>query len=111
MKIYIDEQPNERFLFKVNIKNECIQNIGFIYLVAMQTIFALQNGELLAKTPEIDFLMRIAKTNQIFKAKKRCSASDHTIFVVESGEPMTIEITENDLNEAEVSALVALGKS
>ncbi len=73
MKLFIDEEPDEPFLFKVTIKEECMKKVECLYLIAMQTLFALKNNELLAKTPEIDFLMRLARSDQIFKAKKNCS--------------------------------------
>ncbi len=111
MKLYIDKQPNEPFLFKVNIKEDCVKSVEILYLIAMQTIFALKNNELLAKTPEIDFLMRLARSDQIFKAKKLCGGSAHTVYVAESGENEIIQITDDDLNESELSALTALEKS
>ncbi|MDP8022939.1 MAG: hypothetical protein ACP5LF_00830 [Nitrososphaeria archaeon] len=111
MKLYVDKQPNEPFLFKVHIKAECIKRIEVLYLIAMQTLFALKNNELLAKTPEIDFLMRLARSDQIFKAENACSGSAHTVYVVESGENENLQIKEEDLDEAELSALTVSEKS
>ncbi|MFP3165833.1 MAG: hypothetical protein RXR36_00910 [Nitrososphaeria archaeon] len=111
MKVLIDMEPDGPVIFRVNLKDECVKKPGVLYLVALQTIFAIQNGELLAKKPEIDFLMRLARTDQIFLAKKICGGSDHTVYIIEKDDKNVEKISEDDINEAELSALVSAGKS
>lgn len=111
MKVLIDKEPDGPVIFMVNLRDECLKKPGVLYLVALQTMFAMQKGELLAKKPEIDFLMRLAKTDQIFLAKKICSGTDHIVYIIESDDKTVEKISEEDINEAELSALVSAKKS
>ena len=110
IKILIDEEPKDKksVLFKVNVKNKCLKRPQVLYLLALQTIYAIKNDELLAKRPEIDFLLRLAKTDQIYQAKDLCSGNDHTIYVLK--EKAAYEFNESDLEEAELGALVVSEK-
>ncbi len=51
---------------------ECILSRRHVELVALQTMKALEDGELLAEKPEMDFLMRISLEDQIDKAIRKC---------------------------------------
>jgi len=111
LRLLIDKEPDGPVIFRVNLKAGCIKKPGVLYLVALQTIFAIKKGELLAKKPEIDFLMRLARTDQIFLAKKICDGSDHTVYIIEGDDKNVEKISEDDINEAELSALVSAEKS
>lgn len=51
---------------------ECILSLTHAELIARQTIKALEDGELLADKPEVDFLMRVSLEDQISRAMKKC---------------------------------------
>ena len=51
---------------------ECVLSKRHVELIAFQTVKALEDGELLAEKPEMDFLLRISLEDQINKAIKKC---------------------------------------
>ncbi|MGC8568719.1 MAG: hypothetical protein ACP5LW_01770 [Nitrososphaeria archaeon] len=107
MKVFIDSSPEEDIVFRVEIKGDCIKSLGALMLIAEQTLFAMKNGELLARKPELDFLMRLAGTDQIFLAQERCGGKDNVIYVCASCETPKIEISAEDIEASEISALTA----
>ncbi len=56
------------------VNGDAAKNLWFIELLAAQTLQAESSGSLLAKKPEIDFLLRLAGTTQISRAIKRHGA-------------------------------------
>jgi len=107
LRVSIDSPPEGDITFMVKIKGDCVKSLGALVLIAEQTIFAMKNGELLARKPELDFLMRLAGTDQIFLAQERCGGNDHEIYVCASCEIGNIEISEEDVEASEMSALTA----
>lgn len=57
-------------------------NEFFVEMVAAQTLQAKDSGSLLAKKPEIDFLLRLAGTTQIARAIKEQGAEDGASFLL-----------------------------
>ena len=57
-------------------------------LIAAQTLAARANGNLLAKRPEIDLLLRLAGTSQISQAirKAGCRTEGRTLLIVAGSE-------------------------
>ncbi len=55
-------------------RGDAAENEWFVELLAAQTLQAESSGSLLAKKPEIDFLLRLAGTTQISRAIKRQGA-------------------------------------
>lgn len=65
---------------------ESAQNEFFVEMLAAQTLRAGSVGSLLAKKPEIDFLLRLAGTTQISKAiKQHGSAKGEPFLLVVAG--------------------------
>ena len=57
-------------------------NASFVEMVAAQTIRAQRSGSLLARRPEVDFLLRLAGTSQISKAIRENGAVDGKPFLL-----------------------------
>jgi tRNA threonylcarbamoyladenosine modification (KEOPS) complex Cgi121 subunit len=57
-------------------------NAFFLEMLAAQTLQAESSGSLLAKKPEIDFLLRLAGTTQIAVSIKDAGAREGEAFVV-----------------------------
>ena len=63
-------------------KGEVAGNEVFVELLAAQTLQAESSGGLLAKRPEIDFLLRLAGTTQISRAIAEAGAKSGDQFLV-----------------------------
>lgn len=59
----------------VRCRRACLNDMGHVYFVAMQTWYALAHGELLANKPEVDFLLRLSRQKRISLAVERCGAT------------------------------------
>jgi len=64
------------------VKGGLAGNEVFVELLAAQTLYAASSGGLLAKKPEIDFLLRLAGTTQISLAIRNAGAKSGDKFVV-----------------------------
>jgi len=54
--------------------SDAVRNQAFVELLAWQTVWASSSGSLLAKTPEMDLLLRLSGTSQISEAIKNTGA-------------------------------------
>ena len=54
--------------------SDAVRNQAFVELVAWQTVWARSSGSLLAKTPEMDLLLRLSGTSQIAEAIEKAGA-------------------------------------
>ena len=92
----------------------------FVEMLAAQTLKAKDTGSLLAKKPEIDFLLRLAGTTQISRSIKQKGARDGSRFLVivagnsEVKEPHGVaarrlerrELVRSELGRIETAALL-----
>jgi tRNA threonylcarbamoyladenosine modification (KEOPS) complex Cgi121 subunit len=69
------------------MKAEKVNNEFFLEMLAAQTLLAQSSGALLAKRPEIDFLLRLAGTAQISTAISRLGSK--------AGEPFLAVVAGN----------------
>ncbi len=99
-------QPAGEVLFKVLVKPECITSEGLLTLLATQVYYAYLRNEMKGRKPEIEFLLRLAGTDQINDAIKRCGG-DVEVYVCR-GAPAT-EIKKEDIERAELGAFATLG--
>jgi tRNA threonylcarbamoyladenosine modification (KEOPS) complex Cgi121 subunit len=67
------------------------KNEFFVEMLAAQTLRAGTTGGLLAKKPEIDFLLRLAGTTQISEAIKRYGSANGSSFLLVVAGPMEIK--------------------
>ena len=93
-------EPQDGLLEKVEeIRREsgaivqvCLANCLFserqVEMLALQTIYALKHGELLADKAEMDFLMRVSLEDQIDKAIEKCGYKGRETILVIFGEGM-----------------------
>jgi tRNA threonylcarbamoyladenosine modification (KEOPS) complex Cgi121 subunit len=63
-------------------KADSARNLRFVEMLAAQTFGAEAAGTLLAKRPEIDFLLRLAGTTQISKAIQELGAKKGSPFLL-----------------------------
>lgn len=73
--------PNARYLVQC-VNTRAGRNLGFLEMIAAQTLSALRTGNLLAKKPEVDFLMRVAGNAQIKQAIDRAGAKKGERFLL-----------------------------
>jgi len=100
------------------VSSKSATNGFFIQMLAAQTLRAERSGCLLAKKPEIDFLLRLAGTNQISEAISRVGskAGDPFVLVLASLHPLKgrkqvaggVSLSVQPLSESEL-ARVELG--
>ena len=57
--------------------SDTVRNEAFVELLLWQTMWAWSSGSLLAKTPEMDLLLRLSGTSQISEAIRRTGARKH----------------------------------
>ena len=82
------------------MKRGLVANEVFVELLAAQTLQAESSGGLLAKKPEIDFLLRLAGTTQISRAIKEAGAKSGEKFVLVIAGRSTIRVApEIDMKE------------
>lgn len=99
-------------------------NEAFVEMIAEQTVRASASGDLLAKKPEIDLLLRLAGTTQIATAIESAGAKRGTGFLLlVVGEEKTVDalegpnlrgakrlarsvLTEEEMNRVEMAALL-----
>ncbi|MCL4340299.1 MAG: MoaD/ThiS family protein [Thaumarchaeota archaeon] len=114
----------QKGVINVRCSRSCLRYMGLLYFTALQTWHALANDELIAKKPEVDFLMRLSRQRRISLAIKRCGAEgkpNKDVVTVSFGEydkmdlmtpSKNIEILpetgENTLIMSEESALTAI---
>ncbi|MDG6898764.1 MAG: hypothetical protein JRN24_03390 [Nitrososphaerota archaeon] len=88
------------------------KNESFVEMLAAQTLHADASGSLLAKKPEIDFLLRLAGTTQIARAIREHGAKEGAPFllVVAARTPVRgpsevsgLELPRRDLSLAELA--------
>jgi tRNA threonylcarbamoyladenosine modification (KEOPS) complex Cgi121 subunit len=96
-------------------------NAFFIQMLAAQTLRAERTGSLLAKKPEIDFLLRLAGTSQISDAMSRVGSKPGEAFVLvlasvrplkgatcAAGEKLSAQpLSESELRRVEQGALLS----
>ena len=64
----------------------CASNEFFVEMLAAQTLHAEDSGSMLAKSPEMDFLLRLAGTTQISRAiREKGSAKGRPFLLVVAG--------------------------
>jgi tRNA threonylcarbamoyladenosine modification (KEOPS) complex Cgi121 subunit len=97
-------------------------NEFFVEMLAAQTLRAGSAGSLLAKKPEIDFLLRLAGTTQISKAIKQCGSRKGEPFLLVVAGPKKInfprsakakelprgKLTKKELDRIEEAALLSV---
>ncbi|MDG7036124.1 MAG: MoaD/ThiS family protein [Nitrososphaerota archaeon] len=64
----------QKGVISVRCSRSCLRYMGHVYFTALQTWYALANDELIAKKPEVDYLMRLSRQRRISLAVKRCGA-------------------------------------
>ncbi|HMD79522.1 MAG TPA: KEOPS complex subunit Cgi121 [Nitrososphaerales archaeon] len=64
------------------VSSKAASNGFFIQMLAAQTLRAERSGSLLAKKPEIDFLLRLAGTSQISEAISKVGSRSGEPFVL-----------------------------
>jgi len=106
-------------------KGGLVGNELFVELLAAQTLQAESSGGLLAKKPEIDFLLRLAGTTQISRAIRDAGAKPAEDFVVvvaargtvtrppgiDGKEMPRLELTDSELRRIEKAALLNAEKA
>ena len=100
---------------------EVATNAFFLEMVAAQTLRAGASGNLLAKKPEIDFLLRLARTTQISRAMAAVGAQKGRPFLLVIANPKqrigslggkggkelkSSELSEDELEGIEEAALL-----
>lgn len=89
-------------------------NEFFVEMIAAQTLRAETSGSLLAKKPEIDFLLRLAGTTQIARAIKELGAEEGGPFLLVAAGPRAVhappelagsELPRLDLSSAELERI------
>lgn len=87
-------------------------NEAFVEMIAEQTLRARASGNLLAKKPEIDLLLRLAGTTQIALAIEAAGAKRGSSFllIVVGDEKTTNALEGSDLRDAKRLARRALTK-
>lgn len=71
------------------------ENEFFVEMLAAQTLRAGIVGSLLAKKPEMDFLLRLAGTTQISKAIKQYGSTKGEPFLIVVAGPMEIKSSKS----------------
>jgi tRNA threonylcarbamoyladenosine modification (KEOPS) complex Cgi121 subunit len=70
-------QALPRLLLVQVASSDSVRNEAFVELLAWQTLWAGSSGSLLAKTPEMDLLLRLSGTSQISEAIRKTGARKH----------------------------------
>jgi tRNA threonylcarbamoyladenosine modification (KEOPS) complex Cgi121 subunit len=78
------------------LSDKAATNESFVEMIAAQTLYASATANLLAKKPEIDFLLRIAGTTQITTAISKMGAK--------KGEPFLLAVAGEGRSVAELKA-------
>ncbi|MDA4120690.1 MAG: KEOPS complex subunit Cgi121 [Thaumarchaeota archaeon] len=71
------------------------ENEFFVEMLAAQTLRAGSVGSLLARKPEMDFLLRLAGTTQISKAIKLCGSTKGEPFLIVVAGPREIKSSKS----------------
>ncbi len=101
-------QEDKRAFIVLHLKDTCIKNERLIELIALQTIEAFKNNELMARRPEMDFIMRLSVTDQIKKAQAMCIGDYATLFIFDKFDALPIvDFSDADLDFAEQAALLS----
>jgi tRNA threonylcarbamoyladenosine modification (KEOPS) complex Cgi121 subunit len=65
-----------------SLRPEASRNAGHLEMIAAQTVEASGTGNLIAKKPEIDFLLRVAGTTQISRAIQKVGSKKGRPFLL-----------------------------
>ncbi len=71
--------------FVQTVRGGAARNVRFVEMIAAQTLMAGATGNLLARRPEMDFLLRLAGTTQISKAIQEAGSAKGSRFVLVAG--------------------------
>jgi tRNA threonylcarbamoyladenosine modification (KEOPS) complex Cgi121 subunit len=94
---------------KLNLKEKCVYNERLIELLALQTLESFKNGEMLARKPDIDFIMRLSLTDQIKQAEEICLGGDVQLFIFDNYDKLPFsDFTEQELDISEKAALLSV---
>jgi tRNA threonylcarbamoyladenosine modification (KEOPS) complex Cgi121 subunit len=78
------------------VRAEALRNMALAEMLALQTFRAAEGGTLLARSPEMDFLLRVAGTSQIQKAVKGSGAAPgrRNVMVVASSGRVPVQVSD-----------------
>lgn len=106
------------------LKSEIPCGFEALELLAAQTFVALDSGELLAKKPEVDLLLRVARTAQISEAIRLVGAAKGRSFLVVIASQRRVRalavggrrmakrgLSDEDLDAVEAGALLSAERS
>ena len=75
----------------------------------LQTLESFKNGEMLARKPDIDFIMRLSLTDQIKQAEENCLGGDVQLFIFDNYDKLPFsDFTEQELDISEKAALLSV---
>jgi len=105
-----DNAVNEHKAFiRLNLKEKCVSDERLIELLALQTLESFKNGEMLARKPDIDFIMRLSLTDQIKQAEENCLGSEAQLFIFDDYDKLPFsDFTEEELDISERAALLSV---
>jgi len=103
-----ENQECKNAFIVLHLKEDCIKNERLIELIALQTIEAFKNNELMAKKPEMDFIMRLSLTDQIKKAQEKCAGNYAALCIFDKYDFLPfVDFLQDDLDFAERAALLS----
>ncbi len=114
MPLYIiskpsDAQGKQNAFIMLHLKDKCIINERIIELVALQTLEAFKNDELIARRPDMDFIMRISLTDQIKSAQKNCLGDHAILYIFDKFDTLPFDdFSDVELDLAEQAALLSI---
>ncbi len=106
--------------FVQTARSGAARNARFVELIGAQTLMAGETGNLLARRPEMDFLLRLAGTTQISRAIGEAGSVKGSRFVLVAGSRSRLDpnvglggkgmkgtrLSEGDLLKVEAAALL-----
>ncbi|MDG6928219.1 MAG: hypothetical protein JRN26_02350 [Nitrososphaerota archaeon] len=109
MPLYSTKEEGRESFITMHLKGECVKNWRMVELVALQTLEAHRNGELLARRADMDFIMRISLTDQIKRAQQDCLGNDVVLRIFDSYDTLPFDsFSEDELDMAEQAALLSV---
>lgn len=104
-----DKIANQTAFIMLHAKEECIRNEHIIELLALQTLEAFKNNELLARRPDMDFIMRLSLTDQIKNAQQNCLGNDAVLYIFDKFDSLPFTVfPDSELDTVEQAALLSL---
>ncbi|MEM0097718.1 MAG: hypothetical protein QXH39_05845 [Conexivisphaerales archaeon] len=104
----VNEHDKQLAFIMLHIKNKCIRNERIIELIALQTLQAFKDNELLARRPDMDFILRISLTDQIKNAQENCLGNDAVLYIYDKFDTLPFDsFSEAELDIVEQSALLS----